>query len=400
MESFRCISSAQFIDKPLDTRRLSFSLRFYQFNQEHVLTIKNRLIQWVSDFAGQGYVFDWLYNGRKLSNKRILERLSRNEDLNHGLRFAYDAYPTSPIIHDSVTLRKYQRFIQSLNPSATFGWRVDPLLGASSVDYPEFITHTFPPAQPNQNELVQLIYRIFCEPNKTCFALHNCADFSGSFEAIPYREHSQSYYGRFIISFSAFSLGDALNDAADAMAGFAQELANQYINVNAFVSLQPPYSEGSPYMRYFGKNMVPDGSHEAACCTEEEWYSTYYMRGVEWLNILSPLTKQHLKSAPLFENGCDSIIVKELTGGGILVGSSDPIMSYDVQTALKLKRILQPALYPGMTSTPIKGLFPKSRMGRIYDWCPRNDWAIIPMEESEISIVGENIVYTALHCDQ
>lgn len=397
MESINFISSAQFIDRPLDTRRLSLSIYYYQFDSAQVISIISKLNQWLDDLTKQSFIYDCSYNGKRIKKRSVLDYLFKEDSLNKELRIAFDAYLTSPIIHDTVSLRKYQRYIQMLNPSIAFGWNTDPLLGSSSVDYPEYINNLFPSVRPEPTELIQLVSQLLCEPNKTCFALHNRADLSGVYTARPYKKHPGLYYGQLNFSVSAFSLGAALNDMANNMARLAEEIVNQYSKVNMFVSLQPPCSEGSPYMRYYGKRLIPDGSHESANCTEEEWYLSYHLRGVEWLNIVSPLARRHIKSISLENGKSDAIVVKELADGGLLVGSANPVTSYDTQTAYELKRIIQPALFPGMTSIPIRGLFPKLGTERIYDWCPRNDWAIIPIDENEISIVGENIVFSALY---
>jgi len=175
---------------------------------------------------------------------------------------------------------------------------------------------------------------------------------------------------------------------------FSQWGNTVYHRLNAQVMLQPISAPVGthPYMAYFGSNRNSDGSHIDTGQTPEEWYSTYYLQGVEWANIVSPRAKDHILHSLQGAVNSEIIQYRELSGGGILLKSAKPILACDVADAIELKKIVEDALYPGGRAKSVKQLLSAIDNHHI-SYLPRNDWAIVPIYPEEIEFVGENLVF-------
>ena len=391
MSMFQFASVALHTSKLVDCRRLILSCDFSLLTEEEIICLSNELMSWAYQLVGDAFVFDWLCNGRNVSTRNLPKKLPIAISREAGLGLGFDSYVNSPVVRNVSTLRQFQKSIQygmvrnSLTVNANWS-------ATTSYDYPEYFSILFPSGRPQNEVLIDRVYSIFCEPNKTCLNYPFRPDFTGHFSATPHRNFSDAFYGRAKLSLSAFALGDMINSYAEEFARFAIELSDKYKKINLHVALQPDFMYKNAYMRYFGNHLIHDGSHEEVGCLEKEWYSTYYLCGVEWMNILSPLAKQHIK--PIDQDyRRNNIVVSNLTGGGLLVKSESPILNYTFQDAHAMKSVIVPALYPGGTSVSLKGLFPGPNDWRVHDWCPRNNWAIVPIEKKEIDVVATYLVY-------
>lgn len=178
---------------------------------------------------------------------------------------------------------------------------------------------------------------------------------------------------------------------------YAKQIAEEYVNMNARVRLQPI---GNTHMRYFGGDGKTDGSHTASNCMEQEWYSTYYLPEVEWLNIISPLARTHLPELDQNTPTSEAVLIEELQGGGLLVKSQKAVAQYGINDALELKRLLYSALYPGSSYKSLRDLFQERDLYKQqptnfwFTSYPRSDWAIVPMFEEEIKIVSTYLVFS------
>lgn len=384
----RLISAAPFVKNPLDCRKLKLSLSFHMLKAEQVSELANRIVRFAEQLAGDEIITSWSYEHKNVSAKQAKERLSSRFDPAVGLSVGFEGYIRSPVIHNVATLKKHQSFVTKVNPVYMYSW---PYFDMDSVDYHEYFDELFIDGKPDNSELIKKIYHIFCEPNRRFLWFHAHADLAFRFSAKQYQSHPEYYYGEAAFGISAFSAGDIQDLVADAMEDFATTLSKEYVNINALIGLQPKGITDDPYMRYFGLHGVQDGSHEDAACTAREWYPYYYLHGIEWLNIVSPQTKELILNPYVPKR--DGILVCEIPGGSLKVQSAKPISAYSLETALAMKHILRDTLYPGKTAVSLKSLFPKVGQDRVYSWCPRSDWAIVPIEEHEIGIIGTDLVY-------
>ena len=391
-------SSIQSIFQSIDCRRLALHIRYYFLNQDAVSALTDDFIHWTQENVADCCVFRWYHNGKFYGHKHILTTSHWTTPEVVGLQLGFDAYVRNCITNNATAIAKYQKSISSIYAQYRENVNVAHFASESSIDYPEFFDSKFSSFRLENSKIVDNIVEIFHEKSRKLMSFHREPDATGHIIANPYRQHPGLYYGSITISFSSFCLDTSLNEVAHALTRFACRLSDTYGNLNAHVCLQPKtfsgYDKVSPYMRYFGKYLQENGSCASAQCNPEEWYPTYYLCGVEWMNILSPLAKQHIEEHRIKSSSAD-VAVQTLRSGGLLVMSTKPIAVYDVEDALILKHLLSPALYPGKGSIPLRGIYPWEGNSRIYDWCPRNDWAIVPIEKSEVEIVGTDIVFCA-----
>ena len=383
-------SAVSSIDKPIDCRRLQLSVKYHLLNAAQVSQMCNETMRFLYDAFSSNAIFDWMYGSKKVNSQKALDLLCEPFAPNTEIRVGFSGYMPSDVIYNLTTLRKHERTITRVEPLYAYGWDAGFL---ESIDFPEYFDSCFAQGNLDNEEILDKIFNIFCQTNRRYTSFHVFADLGGSFCANPYKTRPGYYFGTASFWISAFCAEKAVDSLAEWFSLFAQRLSEKYININAHIRLQPQRTYENPYMRYFGDNVVIDGTHSENGCSPREWYPYYYLCGVEWLNILSPLTRGLLLSDPAEDQTRTQYIWRNLKGGGLLIKSAWPISSYDRVAALEIKNIILDTLYPGKTAIPMKGLFPKSGGRRIYSWCPRSDWEVVPIERDEIGIIGTDLVY-------
>ena len=388
MMNIKYVSSAENISAPLDCRQMSLVIYFYRLDEECVIHLCRELMQKAVEMGEDQLVYSWSYCHKNTTQKKIWTQLQQPIDPISGLSVFVEACVNSSVVHSLTSMRQYHRNYLIFHPVYSFGWDHNP--GFGSIDYLAFNKSLFPGKLPPE-EMVSKLHILFQERNRKCLSMHAPYDFFGSFHAEPYQNLPGLFYGKAAISFSAFCLGDALDTFAENLSDIAKQIAQRYVNINAQVRLQPQTNFESQYMRYFGKKAVTDGSHADANCSPKEWYTTYYLNSIEWLNIVSPVARQHLdkkQGAVLL----DDSLVAEIPGGCLAVSSARHISEYDWAEAVKLKHILESALYRSGTRVPLRFVFPDPKFQGT-ELCPRNDWAIVPIEEGELYISGHELCY-------
>ncbi|MBQ3505021.1 MAG: hypothetical protein IJA75_10030 [Oscillospiraceae bacterium] len=392
------VSSVHFINQAIDCRQLTLSIRYSFLNQDVLSTMIKKILHHLHVITEDHFVFCWYRNGKRIKHKR--DMLSQDWMIidNSGMRIAFDAYVMNQITCNSSTILKYQKELPSCFHKYQTQFRIAPYALESSVDYPVFFDELFTNVRQGNDQIINNIINIFRAEDRKLLGFHKHPDLCGQMHAEPYMEHPGLFYGYIQISFSSFCLGPFVNKMADILAQIACDLSDSFVHLNASVMLQPQEFTGlqneNPYMRYFGKHLIEDGSCKEALCSPKEWYPTYYLHGVEWFNILSPLVKQHIgESIPHYNQ--TEVYVHVLDSGSLLVRSQKPITQYSYHDACVLKQIVKPALYPGKNAFPLRAIYPWLGSPRVYDWCPRNNWAVVPVENSELSIIGTDIVFCA-----
>lgn len=375
------------INDLVDCRRLTLSLCFYQLDQERVIDLSERFFQWMYDRTGTDFIYECFCDGKYINIKKMVGQIAEKFDPAKGLDIGIDADAVSPIVYNLTTLRKVHRFVCYENPEMLWG----KLSFDMGLDYPPFADRIFTKWRPNFEEIPAMAYQFFREPNRKLIAHSGDKDLYFSFDAIPYEKDPGQYYGSARISFGAVCLGARMESMANEMAQFSVLLAEKFTNLGAHVTLQPGYK--STYLHYFGSDLIHDGSHEDVGCSVKEWYPTYYVCDIAWMNILSPLSKQHIMPIP---GDIEGVVVKDLSCGGRVVQSPKTITQYDVADAYAIKKVLLPALYPGRSSRrSIRHWYDHENKSKVYSFCPRSQWEIVPIDENEIKVYGTEMIYAA-----
>ena len=321
----------------------------------------------------------WVGKGKRLWG--LMDALTAQK----GWSYGFEGMAISPVVH---SIKTYNSYFQNIRRGI---YRSEHIQPGVSVDYREFWDGLFAEI-PDNTAIKQNILRIFRETGKSLVSIYDLPDVQASLGFIPYQRMPNSYYGSFSIHISAFCLTGALADVADTLVSCAKQLSEKYVKLNARVMLQPNIGPlCNPYMYLFTSLQQTDGSHAENNCAKNEWYSTYYIPGVEWFNIISPLAQKHLSKSLSVP---PSIVSERLSSGGLAIRSAKEIIDYDIPDALKMKQLVYPALYPGLRSISFRTLFqdeiPKSTMSVF----PRSDWAIIPVLDNEIDVVYRNVVFS------
>lgn len=326
----------------IDCRRLTLSLRFYQLPFPQVSELCMEAATWLTSLFTEGFVNKWSIGERSNRSKHILDKLEQHLSSGERPAFDYTGYVISPTVFNLSSLNKQEHFMiyRDIYTQAKSFF---------SADYPSYWESLFPNGCPgDKEEIAEKVWQIFQVPHKKKYAAWMGPDVTASFSSMPYRNQPESYYGAFSCEIGAFCLDDKVQELAEVFLSKAIHIAQTYHNMNAFVMLQPATAGAeSPYMHYFGSHARYDDSHKEAGHLPEEWYKTYYLRGVEWANILSPLTQTHFSGGELTLRASSEIQIDPLQGGCVLVKSKKRIESYDVKDALLLKEVLQPALFSG-----------------------------------------------------
>lgn len=387
-------SSAERIDTPLDCRMLSLSFYLHRMQERQVIDLFYDLMHW-TDLLGDGkFVYSAGCKGRHLRKERLAERFEETFRLEGDVSAGFDAYKISAKVYNQATLKRYRSDLSRINPVYAFGWNEDTLFGGS-YDYPEYIRKVFPSGRPTNEKLIEGIHCMFQEPDRKYIGLHRNADFEMRFSVKPYQSNPAMFFGKGIISLSAFGLGDYVDLVAEKFKEYAISLAQKYLHLNIHVMLQPrQFLEiMSPYMWYFGKHVTGDGSHTRFGVSPEEWYKGYYLCGVEWVNILSPMTSQLL--SPVDLSNMSGRIACAINDKVTIIAANKPITQYCVEDAFEMKQLLAPALYPGSTVHTLRAIFPHNGSFPAYNLGPRAQWEIVPISKHEITILGPEIVYGA-----
>ena len=378
-------SSCDLLGKEIDCRNLILACEFFQLPYEQITELSFIYLKLVSAIFDSPFMIDWKINNRSASVKNVESRLQNIALPQQAWIGSFEAVLMTPSIRSVKTFHDKLRQFERTHLSHS----LSPLV---SSDYPEYWSRVFPNGRCESNQLLSSIQEIFDAPNRRLSTVHTSPDGAGVLTAIPYRNNTQQYYGSFYIQFSTFSLGDSLEEMAKRFESVLIDLSNEYRNVNGRVMLQPSgqWLGKSPAMHFFSGMPIFDGSHERYNCLENEWYPTYYVCGAEWSNVISTLAQNHFENKAMVSVGVESTL---LAGGGLWVRSNRAICDYDVSDAVKIKRSIYPALYPGRFHIPIRVLFGPLRRNFDYIRHPRSNWAIIPIVDGEINIIGTDLVF-------
>lgn len=414
----------------IDCRCLTLAIEFFELAQDDVCSLSEDAVKWLQEFLGEDFVTQWRINRRATAARSFPEVLHSKFSNGNRLQFHIEGYLKSPLVYN---LRSYRQISHYLNIPGLPGIRENPTLalppeylhaskekqrnretdwqnvsgeysdyfiwngdpgesGFHSADYLTFWKELFEDRPCNGDEICRRIFKLFGERGRYYQNTYLGVDMYASFWAFPYRNIRELYRGSFAFHLSSHCAGKYKDEVARLLIAFSEEISKKYGNVNARVMLQPVYDGNSPYMHYFGSNRLGDGSYRETNQLPDEWYESYYMRGVEWCNILSSRIMTHLPDLERDSSTVKNVQLKNLGNGSYMLRAAVGIDSYDVNEALDLKRLVADALYPGGTSCSLSRLFPKDG---IRPKLLRKDWAIVPLFENEIEVIAKDLVFCA-----
>ena len=375
-------SNAEHAGEIIDCRYLSLRIEYYQLTQDEIYALCKEWLSWSDAHLRDSFVVRTSVNAKTMSHKNVLPALHNSLFVEKcGFSMTQEGYVVSPLIDSIKSINTYQRKMRPLWNSAL------PV----AEDYPHFWNHLFEDSCIENQKIQENILCIFREEGRKMMA--NCAlpDMQSFCTIIPYTKRPAEFHGSFVLDIGAFSLQHCLQEQAIAFSKFASQLSEKYVRINARVQLQP--AGQNQYLRYFGRNGRIDGSHAETEYSAQEWYGTYYVPGVEWYNIISPLAQTHLKEQDLCAQ--NAIAIENISTGGFVVRSAKPIVEYDISDSIAIKQYLSGSLYPGGSKVSLKSLLQNDPSKFWFDVLPRCNWAVVPVLDDEIQIIGSDLVFCA-----
>jgi len=369
----------------IDCRSLSLHFEYYELTKKQILVMFEETASFLRGILAGQCVSKHLVCERSVREDRLIQAATNAMTDKGYLTYSMQAYVKNQIVHNWETMQSYaKRLVHALNCSN------DSIM---SEDYLQYWRELFPSRPEDPQMIKKGILQIFHQKGKYCIGLYPTSDIQACFIAAPYNKEHSLYHGFFRLDFCAYCLDDNLLTMAEQLCHLAMSHYLQYRHLNARVLLQPLVigNEGA-HKQYFRGDRRLDGSHIQNNCTPAEWYSTYYLEGCEWLNIIAPRSCEHLAKSRKPQD--PSVLIQDLMGGGIMVQSAKTILEYDVDDALRIKEYLYPALYPGSSRVALRELFgPENDFAFSY---PRPKWEIVPILDDEIKIVGREMFYSSL----
>lgn len=379
------ISTAECAGEPIDCRCLILAAEFYNLSQQQAQEMAEDFTKWVQEVVADEFVVKVMAGGRWVGKEKCLYNLKAALDAQMGWAYGMEGMAISTAVH---SVKSFNSYFQNVRRGM---YRSSKIQRGVSVDYRDFWNDLFVDKTDN-SRVKQNILRIFREERKYLLSTYDLPDVQAYLMCTPYGKKPGLYYGSFAIHLSSFCVGKNVETIAKVFSVFAKHLSEKYVNLNARVMLQPHIGPlCNPYLSLFTTLAYSDKSHEENNCTKNEWYSTYYIPGAEWFNIISPLAQKHLSVTSSMD---PFIAVEQLSMGGLVVRSTKPILAFDVQDALELKRLLYSTLFPGMRTISFRTLFHDEIAQRTMSVFPRSNWALIPVFEAEVDVAYNQIVFS------
>lgn len=378
-------TNISFLSKPTDCRQLQLAFEFYALSKEQTGALANDIIQAILNLWDNKFIGAWCHDGHHVPPQKLLVDIQAAMEEKLPYSWTAEAFLKSSYVYNKSTFTKMASAMRR---------NISKELGVSS-DYRFFWDTLFPNGRCNDLELLLNVTKLFRENHRYILSNNIFFDSQAFFLVFPYSKNSNNFYGKCWISISSLCLDSSLQVISDRLLSFLKSTSQKYVHINGRVMLQPltlPVGS-SPYMQYFGQFGGDDGSHNAANEEPDEWYDSYYLCGVEWANVISPRARKHLPNIISESARETKVFAEELGHGSMLLRSQKPVDEYDVEDALLLKKLVSPALYPGCSQFSLKRLFDKNANNFSLRSFPRCDWAIVPIFEDEISIVGSLLIF-------
>ena len=376
MRLFLNDSTAMHLGEIIDCRYLTLAIEFRDCEKSHAQSLILDVLDWISFLLSDNLIVSWQINNHSVSTKSFPIQTRKALQETSKCYLQLNAYWKTEKINTKQQLRQRNSFLR--REAGMMGW---PQPGWSA-DFADYWNNHILPCAKDTAALKLALKQLFLEKGRhlegVCYTPDiDCAIFLDS------QDDSQNLHqGRILLSASAFALGNRLSETAEVWKEKLIAFAQKYTNLNGRVMLQPKaLAYASPYMMYFdnGTNLTNS-----------------YLPGVEWANVLSPRAQSLLPWNEINGSDEESIQCIRLSGGGLLLASRRSVLEYDVDDALLLKSWTKEALYPGPGlgySLPIilRSAHPLQANVRL----PRKDWAIVPILEEEIEIIGSQLRFSS-----
>ena len=363
MNLFLHDSVAMHLGEIIDCRYLTLAIEYWDLDAAQAKAMALEGLEFIIGQLGDECISAWEINNHSVNPTTLRQRAEAALG-NSACEIHFEAYRKSERVSTRQQLRQWNSYLRreaSLTIRPNPGW---------SVDFADYWNNFILPHAKDKYTLKQALVQLFQEPGRYLQGVCWTPDVDGAIFA----DRLDSGSGRILLSASAYALGDALEKTAQHWKDTLIAISEKYRNMNGRVMLQPKVlAYGSPYMAYFD-----DGVETAVG-----------LPGVEWANVLSPQMQERLPQTAMHAPSEAGIQCVQLHGGGLLLASRKAVEDYDVTDALQLKKLVKDALCPGPgIGYALPVIMHPVTLDQSNTRFPRANWAIVPIEENEINIVG------------
>lgn len=375
-------STIDFAGCATDCRSLTFGGAFYDLTKRQVEELTVDYQRFVNMLFGETCVLEWTFNGHAV--KDMYRAFEESNSIQHALWLR--GFVSNQTIYNKTTLREYCR---KRTYSLSQSWA--PM--DTSVDY-LYKKATYLGKIDLDEKTLETDLLTFFLIDSEYLNEYTLLDISGHVCIDPVVSHMNRLYGTLCLSVSFLCLGDQLDDIAETMGTFAEQLSDKYTQISLTVGIETKNHGDtfSDYLWYFGE-LCYRGYSSINHNVEGDLIKLaqlIYLTRIGWVNVLSPraafLKRQFLSTAKK-----DSVIVtKELTNGGLCVRSGKAFSACRMLDYAQLKSEVYGALYPGGI------IIPGEDLNEPMNTYLRPRWECVPLLREEIHI--ENNSIRIQHC--
>lgn len=384
MSNYR--STASIYPQCIDSRVLRMEADFFLLTKEQTICFVHNFIEWCTALWQNDFITRWRSGDRKIGFTKLLDAI---QDVGNLAIDFESAVPSEQIYNQRTVnrfIREVERYENEMHPSD------------ASADYMNFFLTQKAQLESGSLSWKEFILSFFHEQGRICLSPAPFPELQGSIFSNAYRHNSSLFHGSVSVMISVYSAGKSVAKIADKMACFLTSQGKLYQNINGHIGVTPLTfpSESSAHMCYFGDNIYMDGTHNHAGLEPREWYPYYYLRAVEWFNIISPLAKNNIPGLAKGNAQSSTLKINELENGAIIVRVATPPDQMDVVDLFPVKHLLYDGLYPGMRELSKEVFLDAGYIAPIAKI--RMQWECIPILDDEIIITSKSIVFRHKKC--
>ena len=373
------VSMHSFGEEPVDCRFLQIEFKFFRATCMQTKELAKYCILEIEKLLEDSFFLDWRWtNNHRIKGTALEDRIKKTDS---SFAFRFLGNERNSEINNCKALDTYSR---DMFHQLTFS---NEDMTAVSEDYWDIyyklFSNTFDSAEIKHNllHLFRIENRFF---KKRWFG----SDVSGKFHTQPYQMRPDLFWGHFEFRIALQCLDDGVVEFSDHAVSFLNRTIHIVPDICGHILLSPyrPPSYCTSHMHYFGGTKRYCPVFREPYMTDHEWSQFYFLSGVEWYNLLSPLQRDCLKGRILPPN----ITLTPMPNGGYSVAVKKSIVQMQISDLYTVKQFLYPILYPGGLEIPINYLLDPSAISYIVK--PRCQWENIPVFEHEAEVFFDKIV--------
>ena len=363
---------------PIDCRLLQIEFNFSKATLSQVKDLAKYCVFEVEALLEDAFFLDWRWRNNRCTNIKSL--INRIEEAGSFYKFSLFGNEHSSGIDDYKSLRRYD---QKLSQELMFS-KED--MTTVSENYWETYYELFSNIS-DAEEIKQNLLRLFRKENVFFKKQWFGVDVEGGFYAMAYSNRPDLIQGHFEFRVALPCLGTDAVQFSEKGVNFLNRAINITPNINGHVLLEPNRRPAycTSHMNYFGgwRRYCPLGRE--SYMDDREWAQFYFLNGVEWYNLLSPLQTARLVGNLLPQG----ILLTPMPNRGCSVAVNKNIIQTQVSDLHAVKQYVYPLLYPGGLEIPINYLLDPSKISYIVK--PRCQWKNIPVFDCEIEVFPDKI---------